>query len=66
MKCEYCKNLYSDNKLIANRRGFEVDIDPHEKTIDLYYYECGYSASVEVNINYCPMCGRKLGESNDK
>lgn len=47
----YQRILITDNKL-------RVEIDEFELNFDGYCDE--YSYRIEVNINYCPICGRKL------
>lgn len=31
----------------------------------LHFYNFDYNGFLEVEINYCPMCGRKLGHWDD-
>lgn len=67
--CEYCEG----DEFLANNReynfptdtynGFEVWLEDNKLSI----YACldkakavTASGSVEIEINYCPMCGRKL------
>lgn len=54
--CEYCKQDM-EGKSIENRYAIETMVD------DIFLYnwcECGRHTVDE--INYCPMCGRKLKE----
>ena len=57
--CEYCKN----QKNIKETEGgsyykiIGTHIEHHEECWDSYY-----SFTEKININFCPMCGRKLGE----
>lgn len=66
--CEYCKenktNLYKDE---CNSHTVEINMVafPDETFgigIDLYCDYSGTSFTDCIDINYCPMCGRKLGE----
>jgi len=53
-ECEYCKQDM-EGKSIENRYAIETMVD------DIFLYnwcECGRHTVAE--INYCPMCGRKL------
>ena len=67
--CEYCE-IGANNKNMTSKKYSDVTVDIHKDeyvlSIDycepygfesLYYYDY-------FNINYCPMCGRKLGGSN--
>lgn len=43
----------------------DLGIEFHSGTAKLVAYgldEFGWDISVECKINYCPMCGRRLGE----
>ena len=66
--CEYC------NKKVNNKKIKDVDNDKedgiHVTFLDEPYLnveleatdEDGYKAEDFFRINYCPMCGRKLGD----
>lgn len=72
--CEYCK------KIIKNKRILDIDNEEetHMEIINqkrswgyMLYVEIegqdndGYKPSQFFQINYCPMCGRKLIEQNE-
>lgn len=60
--CEYCNKMksifwYETEK--TNSELKEVYIEPDESmTVDFLYND-----AISIKINYCPMCGRKLGET---
>ena len=59
--CEYCnkgKSICKDNRQ-------ELGIELHSGISKIVAYglnKQGWDISVDCKINYCPMCGRKLGE----
>lgn len=58
-ECEYCKN--GKGICIDNKK--ELGIELHSAKSKLVAYgldKNNWDISVECNINYCPMCGRKL------
>lgn len=62
--CKYCKADLKNVELTTEKSCFYVDID--EDGLNIYFqqgnmYE-NYSDSTVIEINYCPMCGRKLGD----
>jgi len=59
--CKYC----TDNKRISEKdkygEGAESYIADDALIVVHFATECGYSyGSAEIEINYCPMCGRKF------
>lgn len=58
--CEYCE------KGLINREMeiFWFAIRPKTNRLLLIFDNCGYQTQREVEIKYCPMCGREL-ESED-
>lgn len=57
--CEYCEN----GKSMCNSNTKDLGIELHSGTAKLVAYgldEFGWDISVECNIDYCPMCGRRL------
>lgn len=54
-KCRYCSD---ENDHILN--GYTNEIYASNKHITAFCGWCGCWS--KVKINYCPMCGRKLGE----
>lgn len=68
--CEYC-NKRADNKKQINidneyEEFYRVFLPPKQQPLLCVQLnaedEDGYTATGYFNINYCPMCGRKLGE----
>ena len=58
--CEYCKLLSGDRKILEEDGKTEVAIGRVNKD---YYIEAGNDYdSIDIDINYCPFCGRKLSE----
>lgn len=53
-KCKYCDLVSGDEKDIGELKNDELVIERHNNT----YLLNGFAD--EVEINYCPMCGRKL------
>ena len=60
--CEYCKLLSGDRKILEEDGETEVRIGRVNKD---YYIEaennCDY---IDIDINYCPFCGKKLNKQN--
>ena len=55
--CKYCKDNMEGQPLNIDWNNIELIVD----NCFLYAYcDCGYRNITE--INYCPMCGRKLGD----
>ena len=59
--------IYNDNvddsnnlsqRILMNDNKLRVEIDKYELNFDGYFDEDSYR--IETEINYCPMCGRKL------
>lgn len=67
MSCEYCKNnksLYFDKSgKHPNLREVYIE-DDGNMTVSPYF--CDETESVQIKINYCPMCGRKLENEFEK
>lgn len=58
-----CKHCYKGVGICKNRE--ELGIELHSAIGKLIAYgldKYGWDISVECNINYCPMCGRKIKE----
>ena len=63
--CGYCKEVQTvaGYKLDSNTY-FDVRFDPENRTLDFIYYKNGKCLLDEsADIYYCPICGRKLTES---
>ena len=64
-KCEYCNLLIGKEKVIAENMQETLYLLRHNNNT----YALGTSVAlpdieeeIDIKINYCPMCGRKLGE----
>ena len=58
--CGYCELLSGDRKILEEDGETEIAIGRVNKD---YYIEAGNDYdSIDIDINYCPMCGRKLKE----
>jgi hypothetical protein len=60
--CEYCIEL---NNIVGFDLGgvngnLDIRFDPENAEIDIIYLKHGIDHSIK--INFCPFCGRKLGE----
>ena len=73
--CDFCEreillpscNFCGGAKLIIHQEGFESDIG----MLELYGEECKFPIFRKVyrprfDINFCPMCGKRLGKDNIK
>lgn len=58
--CRFCEG----NKSIVLSNGLEITLDEDKLDLEYYFCRCGSFAD-ELKINYCPMCGKKLGNNND-
>ena len=57
--CKYCEEDREGYVLPLDKNAHVCVFDkPHEKGL----YISWYGHKMRININYCPMCGRKLGE----
>jgi len=60
-ECDYCQG----GKTICDKNKNYLGIELHSATQCLVAYgidKCGWDVSVCTKVNYCPMCGRKLGD----
>ena len=57
--CEYCKKNM-ESKYISNKYTIETIVD---ETFLYNYCHCG--SHTVIKINYCPMCGKRLGAENE-
>lgn len=55
--CEFCKS----KKEFTLKKGLDIGLSNNK--LDFYFdtCACGYFED-ELKINYCPMCGKKLGD----
>lgn len=57
--CEHCKE---GKGICKNRKELGIELDSGRAKLVAYGLDkFGWDISVECNINYCPMCGRRLG-----
>lgn len=57
--CEYCKEDFDGYVRALDKNGHVCIFDkPHEKILYINWY----GHRMQLLINYCPMCGRKIGE----
>lgn len=60
--CSFCEKGIA----ICEENKEELGIELHSKTSKLIAYgldKQNWDISVSCNINYCPMCGERLGEN---
>lgn len=59
-KCFLCES----NSYITTKSGASIDIlDGNRLDIDL---SCSHEPCINIEINFCPICGRKLENTKDK
>ena len=66
MSCKYCErdnNDFIPLNQTAEYSGLEIEVNRQGMLRVRYYYDpaCGLAQDI-ININYCPICGRKLTE----
>lgn len=57
-KCEYCDLVSGEEKDLGNGNQLLI-MERHNNTYSISVTTC-YEGSALIEINYCPMCGRKL------
>lgn len=60
MACDFC-----NGKTSLDVRAFNVKIEDGELKITHSCSDPWYSETDYMEVNNCPMCGRKLGDTND-
>ena len=61
--CKYCEgDLYNKKYLYEDKYGDNTAFINDENEIYVSIREEEYIDEMKFKINYCPMCGRKLGE----
>ena len=56
--CKYCIEDFDGYYKPLDKNGHICVFDmPHKKILNIDWY----GHRMQININYCPMCGRKLG-----
>ena len=57
--CEYCKEDFDGYVRALDKNGHVCIFDKvYEKILDIDWY----GHNMKIPINYCPKCGRKLGD----
>lgn len=66
-ECTYCKKTYNNEQMTdSNIWSISVENSPSENSavisieIDNTYNYEGTRASIEIEINFCPICGKNL------
>lgn len=73
MECEYCnrphkmiaRTMSIINRLEENESCAEVELHIEDDYINLNLQNVNSSLCQTIDINFCPMCGRKLKEECD-
>lgn len=72
-ECTYCKKTYN-NEQMTNSTIWAISVEngssefPAVMSIEIdntYNYE-GTKASIEIEINFCPMCGKNLEKKESR
>lgn len=59
VRCDYCTEDFDGYYRPLDKNGHLCVFDtPHERYINVDWY----GHKMKININYCPKCGRRLGE----
>ena len=59
--CDYCNNSFGNNRLLkCTKKESEVEVDASNSRINIDYSGWDEYFYADVEINYCPMCGRKV------
>ena len=71
--CEYCKNnmdLHAEHPHIIDAgdvdEGLEITAHIYKNSLMISVNEIGAKFTVAENIEYCPMCGKRLKNDLDK
>lgn len=59
--CNYCDEDSYECEVFHDDYGYYLDVETFEW--DEYYYD--EFVHIRLDINYCPYCGRKLGEIDE-
>ena len=62
--CRYCDLLSGDVRSLKTENLWNLRIERHNKAYSLIASDI--EDDIEIDINYCPMCGRKLGGNNER
>ena len=62
--CRYCERLDQDSRILFGDGIIEIEINASMKKLEVHYngtFECAdFDYEDGFDINYCPICGRKL------
>lgn len=63
--CEYCEGRkYMLNQNLNEKT--KLVVSTHEKTLGLRIASVGLDVYIDLEANYCPMCGRNLKEQSNE
>lgn len=65
MACEYCSDLKNPPTLDDEQGLFMAQRSTGEPCLVAYYQDGSDLVYFGTNANYCPMCGEKLGDTNE-
>lgn len=60
--CKYCDLVSGDEIDIGDNQNQTLYIERHNNNFSISTHLYNSEEEDETDINYCPMCGRKLGE----
>ena len=63
--CEYCNKEKNSDINVDGRRIGQAYLHECSNGYAMFLYLCGNTETYYVDAEYCPHCGRKLGENND-
>lgn len=64
--CEYCEGKVGSDLLIEGSKAVFIDVAKRRLELVKVTRRDGIVTFDSQKINYCPVCGRKLEEQNDK
>ena len=62
--CKYCNLLSGDVRSLKTENLWNLRIERHNKNYSLIASDI--EDDIEIDINYCPMCGGKLGGNDER
>lgn len=62
--CKYCNLVSGELKSLKTENLWNLRIERHNNSYSLIAGDI--EDDIEIDINYCPMCGRKLGGLNNE
>lgn len=62
--CKYCNMASGDISFLKTENLWALRIERHNKSYSLIAGDI--EDNIEIDINYCPMCGRQLGGINNE